>query len=538
MTPVRIRLLFGLATGWLALSLGLAWVSSGFQGVNGWLSYAALLAALAGVAWGTWRALAIELLPARLGWLLAIAAILRLAAGAFFFSALPVFGYNSPPEQAGYVMADAYERDQTAWELARSEKPLLRVFGGGYRKADQYGGMLFLSAGVYRFLGGSDHQPLLMASVAAVVSSLAVLFLWAFARRAWGEAAAWLAAGGLAVYPEAVLLGGSQMREAFTITLAAAAFYGLLRYLQDGRLTGLIWMGAGLAACLPFSPPIAGLLLAAVLIVGLVAGRGVLRQRLAGSRWLPLVIVLLVGLVALGMWAAWRELAPAGGGSLAEVIRFWVKKSAEFQAHLSERASGWVQKIFDSTPTWSHLPLLLGYGVLQPFLPAAIGDVTGAAIWRAIAVWRSLGWSLLLPFLIYAPLRAFFAPKEAFIPASNRRWAQGLSLAVWLVVLVASFRSGGDAWDNPRYRAAFAALQLALAAWAWMEQRRLADPWLPRILVGGGFVLAWFLPWYLRRYIYLDWPVEDLFKTIGLGAACGVLYALGDWFTKQSSGGR
>jgi hypothetical protein len=37
----------------------------------------------------------------------------------------------------------------------------------------------------------------------------------------------------------------------------------------------------------------------------------------------------------------------------------------------------------------------------------------------------------------------------------------------------------------------------------------------------------------LRRYIYLDWPVEDLFKTVGLGLAFGALYALGDWVTKQ-----
>jgi hypothetical protein len=254
---------------------------------------------------------------------------------------------------------------------------------------------------------------------------------------------------------------------------------------------------------------------------------------LQGSRWLPLVIAIAIGLAALGMWAAWRELAPAGAGSLGEVIRFWVKKTSEYQAYLSERASGWVQKIFDSTPAWSHLPFLLVYGVLQPFLPAAIGDVTGAPIWRGIAIWRSLGWTLLLPFLLYAPLRAFFAPGKAFIQASNRRLAQGLSLAAWVVVLAASFRSGGDAWDNPRYRAAFAAIQIALAAWAWMEQRRLADPWLPRILAGAGFVLAWFLPWYLRRYIYLDWPVEDLFKTVGLGLACGALYALGDWVTKQ-----
>jgi hypothetical protein len=38
-------------------------------------------------------------------------------------------------------MSDAYTRDRTAWDLAISEKPLLRAFQGTFRKADQYGGL-------------------------------------------------------------------------------------------------------------------------------------------------------------------------------------------------------------------------------------------------------------------------------------------------------------------------------------------------------------------------------------------------------------
>ena len=48
--------------------------------------------------------------------------------GVFWFLALPVWGHGTPAEQAGYVMADAYARDQAAWKLARSDNPLWTAF--------------------------------------------------------------------------------------------------------------------------------------------------------------------------------------------------------------------------------------------------------------------------------------------------------------------------------------------------------------------------------------------------------------------------
>jgi hypothetical protein len=111
----------------------------------------------------------------------------------------------------------------------------------------------------------------------------------------------------------------------------------------------------------------------------------------------------------------------------------------------------------------------------------------------------------------------------------ERRSALGASLAVWLVILSASFRSGGDQWDNPRYRAAFFCLQVALVAWAWVNQQRQSDPWFRRMFIGVGFILAWFVPWYLRRYTFLTWPVVDVFKTFGLGVASAMLNRIWDW---------
>jgi len=510
-----------------AIALLLAGVSSGFQGVEGWLSFLAALLVGAGLLWGGWRALRGEA-PRWLAWLTLGAALLRLGAGVLWYTALPVAGYGSPAERQGYIMADAYERDRSAWDLARSDKPLWKAFAGGYRKADQYGGLLFLSALIYRYLGGESHQPLLMVIFTAAFSALAIPFTWAFTRRAWGDHAARLAAWGLALYPEAVLLGSSQMREAFMITLTSVAFYGLLLFWQEHSWRGALWLSGALGLMLPFSPPGTALALVALVIQAMAMSEGVSQPRLARRRGFWMALGGLALLIALGLWLTWRQYAPPGTTSPLGVLEFWVRKSAGYQAYLSQRASGWVQKIFDSTPEWTHVPLLLLYGVVQPFLPAAIGDLSGTALWRAIALWRALGWTMLLPFLLYAPLRAWQKVNGDPKAHSMARIGRGASWAVWGVILIASFRSGGDPWDNPRYRAMFAGLQIALAAWVWVEQRRRPDPWLRRILVGAALILAWFLPWYLRRYLHLNWPVVDFFKTLGLGVFSTILYWVWD----------
>jgi hypothetical protein len=514
--------------GLIILPLALAWVSSGFRNLSTWPSFLLVAILGAGILLAGWRLLRRE--PRAPRWLAGLvvgAALLRLAIGAIWFVALPVAGYGTPSEQHGYVMSDAYDRDQTAWTLARSNKPLMRAFQGSYRKADQYGGMLFVSALVYRYSGASTHPPLLMVLLTAVFSALGIVFAWGFARSLWGETAAYLAAWGLALYPDAVLIGSSQMREAFSITLAIAAAYGLLLFGKEKVSYGAVLAAGCVLLSLPLSPPSAALLLLVLIILGLSMGQGLLPSGLTHRRWFWPALILLVVLVAAGLWLAWLQFAPAGVNTPLGVMRWWVKKSADWNAHLSERASGWVQKIFKSTPGWTHAPLLVLYGIVQPFLPAALGDTTGAPIWRLIAIWRSAGWTVLLAFLLYAPLRSL---------RKGYGLERALSLSVWLVILAASFRGGGDAWDNPRYRVAFAGLQLALAAWVWAEQRRQPDPNLRRVLVGVGLVLLWFVPWYLRRYVHLDWPISDVFRTLGLGMASAALFWIWDWAGRAKKG--
>lgn len=523
---------------WIAagtgLAFSLAWVSSGFLNVQGWLSFLVIVLIGGGLLLAGWRLVRSENPPRWLAALLLGAAILRLGLGVLWYTGLPAWGYASPAETAGYVMSDAYDRDTSAWDLAQSEKPLVKAFQGGYRRYDQYGGLLFMSAAVYRYLGGGVHQSLLMIVLSAAFSTLAILFTWAFARRAWNDRVAGLAAWLMALYPEAVLMGSSQMREAFTVTLVVAAFYGLASFLRDHTRNGLVWMITALVLLLPFSPPFAGLLMLMLILQTLITNPEMIWSQFRQKRQAGLILVALAVVILIGVWVTWGSFAPEGISNPVELVGWWVKKSADWQAHLSERASGWVQKIFDSTPEWTHAPMLLVYGVVQPFLPAALSDATGAIIWRGIAIWRAVGWTLLLVFLVYAPVRALRRIDRG-AAGNSIRWVLGLSLVVWLGILIASYRGGGDQWDNPRYREAFAGLQVALAAWAWTAQRTRPDPWLRRALVAAGLILAWFLPWYLRRYVYLPWPVEDLFKTLGLGIASAVLYWIWDWAKPPSS---
>jgi len=362
---------------------------------------------------------------------------------------------------------------------------------------------------------------LIMMLISAAFSALAVIFTWGFARHAWQEGVADVAAWGLALYPEAILLGSSQMREAYTITLAAMAFYGLIRYLQQHTLTSLAWILIPWLAYLAFSPPFAALLLVGLAIMAFFTRPASSSHRKIPHRWLWMIILGLLVLATIGLWFSWRALAPEGITNPLDLVNWWLRKSAAWQAYQSERASGWMQKIFDGTPELFHIPILVGYGILRPFLPAAVIASSSSPLWPWITIWRAAGWTILLGLLLYATLHAWSRKDPD-------RLAQALTLFTWLVLLVASFRGGGDQDDNPRYRAAFACVQVALAAWAWVSYRQTKDAWFRRSIIALGLIIAWFFPWYLRRYTGFEWPIENLFLTLGLGLACGALYLIWD----------
>jgi hypothetical protein len=507
-----------------AVSLILSWVSNQFSSLQGWGAFFGMSLLAGGMLWvGLWL-LRREKLPAWLVKLVIAGALLRLAFGAVWFVALPVWGHGTEAEKAGYVMADAANRDKAAWKLAQSEKPLWSAFQNN-RATDQYGGLLFLSAVIYRILGGPSHHPLLIVLITASISALAIAYTWAFTQQAWNRRIASLAAWMIVIFPEAILMGSSQMREAFTITLGIAAFYGLLIYQKERRPILLTWLIVPLLLYLPFSPPFAAMVVG---MVGILAAAPLLtRLPLRSNSWrLGLTILIMAALAMLGLWLTLRQFTPAGMNNPLEMLAWWLRKSANLQALFSKHASGWIQKTFKMIPEWAQLPLLVGYGVLQPFLPAALVVGSQAPIWPWIIAWRAIGWTLLLILLVYSPFLAFRRH-------GDNQLARMTSLAVWLGILIASFRGGGDMWDNPRYRSAFLGLQVSLAAWAWFESRRIADPWLRRFGLGIAAILAWFIPWYMRRYSGLNWPINDLFQTIAAGLISAALLILGDWILSR-----
>lgn len=503
----------------LGTALLLAFTASKFTNIDGWFSYFIALSLGCSLLWLGWHSLKLEPRPGWLAGLLIFAALLRLGLGIFWTVALPLWGYQGEVENAGYVMEDAYKRDPAAWELAASGDPLWQAFTND-RGGDQYGGLLFLSALVYRYLGGTIHQPYLMIILGAAFSALAVIYTWALTIKLLGTRAALIAAWGIALYPEAVLLGSTQMREAYTIPLAAMAIYGLLRYRHDHKWPGLAFLLGALLFTLIISPPSAVLILLVLIAIAL----GLENSRSFRSRriWFTLAGLAVVAVGA--VWIAWDQIAPTGVSNPIELLDWWLRKVVDLQVYEANLASGWIQRIFGEIPKSLHLPFLIIYGIIQPFLPAAL-VASGAPIWQGIAIWRSLGWTLLFLLLLYSSWIWIRHPKRPAVIGM-------LQLVIWLIILIAALRSAGDQWDNPRYRATLASIQIAVAAWGLVERRRLRDVWLKRMVVGGTIIFAWFFVWYLGRYTPLEWPVFDPFKTLALGVSSAVLYLLWE-FAKQ-----
>ena len=503
---MRAKSLTLILAGSLGGGLLLAWLDGKGFSLAGAATYAFLLAvSLALIVWIH------RSLPSRgpaIVLALAVGAMgLRLAVGVALARALPVLGYQSTAEVKGYVFWDAYKRDTDAWERARGGLPLLAAFTDP-KGSDQYGGLLYLSASVYRYLGGETHRPVMAVILAAAASALGVLFIWAFANSTLGAApgvgAAWIAA----LIPESILLGASQMREPFLILGLAMSLFGHALSREEHRSRSVPWILAGLLLLLVISPPTA---LGGALVLGAAAvWEG--GARLKFSRWgwwLGIPFVLLSLVLVIQSWARLEDIS----GTLGQIlVRWWQNAGAAWRVGQVAANSDMLEVVLYRLPAAAHLPFLVVYGLIQPFLPAAIA-APGNPLWKAIAILRSLGWFALVPPLIYGTIAAI----------QKRGWRSlgaYLGVLVWVTALLASYRAPGYQWDNPRYRAVFLVAQASLAAWAWVSARSEGDPWLRRTYVSLGLATLLVLDWYLGRYA--GFPSLGLEATI---AAVGVVVA-------------
>jgi hypothetical protein len=444
----------------------------------------------------------------------------RLLFGVLFTLLLPVAGYqDNEATLAGYVFKDAYYRDGQAWGLAASGQPLVRAFSGEYT-GDQYGGLLALSAAIYRYLSPDAHRQMLILLLTASVTACGALLLWRAVREWFGADTAVLAAWIFALYPESVFLGSSQMREAFVISGAAMAFCSYV-LLQKAHRRWLVGFVAAVGILLFFHPPAALATIAVTVVLwALEPGHKIIGRR---SSWLQIGVILgVLGLALVLVYVVWSELPSMRRTNPVAFIADWLRNNFTYQSYLTERASGRMQQLLKEAGERWWPAIITAYGIAQPVLPATIFD-PAAPIWQAINIVRAAGWYILAPFLVYSLSVALRAAPE------DRRAQMGwLGLFTGLWVVVSALNAGGDLYDNPRYRVMFLGWQALLAAWSWHWARAHSDAWLKRCLLVEAIFVLFFTQWYASRYtrLFNRLPFWEMVSAI---LVIAVLILAGSW---------
>jgi hypothetical protein len=499
-----LRAFLWILPGSLVLGLALSLLGPGTWWI-GWLAYALLLALGTWVLVLLWRSVGAGVEQDRnrlrtLGLMLILTVLLRMGLGMAFSTILPTYGNDTQVQKAGYIFPDAYNRDVQSWELASSSNPLWRAFDKSY-STDQYGGLLFVSSLLYRYLSPDAHRPWLIILLASLTAAIGVALAWKAADKVWGRSMALGVGWILALFPESILLGSSQMREPFLITFIAMAFWGVVSWAENHR-SALAWLIGSLVGMLLFSPGIA--VISLVLLAGWFWLRG--KERRIQWWWIAgLGMIVLLSLILL-VWSVGGSLQ-VKSGPLA-TLGNWLKYAMKFNASVTTFYSGWLQTVFMSLPKPLHFPFIVVYGIAQPVLPAVIID---PGVWpvRLLGILRALGWYALIPFLLYS-LRPIWKMADK---RQRLAWLW-LWLATWIWIVLASARAGGDQWDNPRYRAILLLFQAALAVKALTWQRATHDRWLGRILVVEGVFIVLFGYWYFTRKTVLHLKIFNVFEVL------------------------
>jgi|GEM_PF-334227 len=449
----------------------------------------------------------------RLGWMMVVGFLLRLVIGVGLSLALPIFGHDTPTSQAGYIFLDAFRRDGQAWSLAQSGQSLWIAFGDEFY-VDQYGGMLAVSAAIYRIFSPDNHQPWLIIIFTAFSTAAGVVFLYRGLVDRFGLKIASLASWIYVLYPESILLGGAQMRDPVLIGLAVVAFWAVSTW-REKTLSKVAVFLMSILIMAAFSWLVALPILGVLLLWWWIEYSPAITRR-----WLQ--------------WAGWLAGLAAGLAGLV-LVGGWLVDTATWDARLTALGSGWVQKLFTTMPEALQTPFIIVYGIAQPILPAALLDPS-LPLWNGISTFRSVGWYLLLPLLMYVP----FALRR--LPAGTDRRLLSFTFAIVVVwVIMSSYRAGGDLWDNPRYRTLFIPWLAIISAWAWTTGRQTRDAWLGRWYLVEGLFLFIFGVWYANRsfQLGLNIPFWGMVAAIvGLGTLVLVTGGFYDYFKSNKKQGQ
>lgn len=478
-----------------------------------------------------------------LTYILVLTFLLRLAVGITLHLALPVYGHADEDDQAGYVFTDAHKRDDQAWNLASSDRPILDAFNKRY-SSDQYGGLLAFNALIYRYFSPDAQRPLLLILLSAFFAALGIPFLWKAVSQVFGENVAWAAAWIFALYPESVLLGAYAMREPYILTFSAFALWGFVNFGVQEQAPGMssklpnskrkfIWLGLGLFGMMLVSTP------AALITIVIFAGWLFFSKEKRQLSWTTMILigaVFLVGLVFLSL--SLNRSGQFDSSSPLSVVNGWLKSTISLTAYRAEGESGWVQKILGDRfgdggyePSWYRLPFITGYGVFQPVLPATLIYPT-KPIWRMIGIARAAGWYALLPMLILSFAAAAGSASRTRRAERRRSIILWLSMITWLWILLAALRAGGDLWDNPRYRAILFLWQSILAGYVWVWWRETRNVWFGRVLACEGVFLVIFTQWYANRYLQVGFPLPFAVMVALILGLWGFILVIGWWRDK------
>lgn len=516
---LRLRDLLWILPAGLGLGLALALLDGGLWW-TGWLAYALFLTLGLLAVTALWRSAGA---PRTLAWVLFLTIFIRLGLGVGLAFILPVAGSDTESQQAGYIYKDAYQRDAQAWRLATSSAPLWQAFEKRDSTGDQYGGLLAVSALVYRLLSPDHHRPWLVVLLGALTAAIGVALAWRAVYRMWdsrdgihpdGALMAGIVGWVLALYPESILQGASQMREPFLVAFTCMAFWGLVALPARSAWP---WLAGGLLGMLLFSPVIA-----VVTLVGL-GGWSWLWSSKRKISWRAVAIILVV--LAVSLTLLWLALARGhlAGASPWYTFTNWMRLSFENDLYYLEQSSGWLQRVFSEIPEQYRMLFMTLTGLIQPILPGTIFDPT-VWPWQVLNILRSAGWYALMPFL------AFNLIAVQQIKQRNERLAWTW---LWLVsvgwIILSSLRAAGDQWDNPRYRAILLLFQALLVAVAWTSWRGSPNPWLGRILAIEGIFLTLFGYWYLVRSLGWTAGVVHVFVIVGAIVSLSSLVIVAGW---------
>jgi len=461
-----------------------------------------------------------------LGYIIALTFLLRLTVGVTLHLGLPIYGHEDEDDRAGYVFTDAHKRDNQAWALATSDRPILDAFSSKYA-SDQYGGLLAFNALIYRYLSSDAQRPLLLVLFSAFFAALSIPFFWRAVKQVFGERVAGASTWIFALYPESILLGASAMREPYLLTFSAFAFWGFVILfhrpetsapLPEDRRSGWFWLGFGSLGMLLVSPVVA--LITIVLLGGWVFFTNGGRE-LSWKVILAVAIVFLLGLFILS--SSLNRASQFDAASPLHVINDWLKLAVKWDAYQLERDSGWIQKIFDEGPRWIRLPFIAIYGVAQPVLPATIIHPT-KLIWTILGFLRGLGWYALLPMLSLS-----FVAAAGQASRKARNLILWLSLLAWLWILLAALRGGADLYDNPRYRTILFVWQAVLAGTVWVWWRETRNAWFPRVVLMEGLFLLVFTQWYASRYYHWGGQLPFAVMIALIAGLWGLVLGVGWW---------